>query len=125
MAEYTIINRNTYPAKLPERGAPTMRFDTRNGVVYFSRRACLLLDIHEHERIYVVQDKVDKTKYGIIKTGNDDGFKLRLQRCGLRFTAVGLTRRVVPLYGKQFGVTVQIGTEPKDGIFWIIPPSAR
>jgi hypothetical protein len=125
MSEYVIIGRKTYPAKLPERGAPTMRFDTRNGVVYFSRRACLLLDIHEHERIYVLQDKNDPTRFGIRKTENEDGFKLRLQRCGLRFTAAGLTRRVVPLYGKQFGVTVQIGTEEKDGAFWIIPPSAR
>jgi hypothetical protein len=123
--EYRVIDRKTYPAKLPDRGCPTVRFDCNNGVVYFSLRACILMELKEGDRVVALQDTRDPSVIGFKKTSDELGFKVRGKRAGLSFAAAGLTRQVTSIFGKKKGVTVQIGREKRDGAYWLISPSAR
>lgn len=123
MTEYEIIDRKTYPAKLPERGAPSVRFDRANGIVYFSLRACRLLGIQSGDRVQVLKNPRVPTEIGFQKTENENGFTVYGNRSGLSFAAAGLVRAVITIFGEPTRITLQIGTEKRDGAYWVIPKS--
>lgn len=122
-SDYQIIGRSTFPRERPEPSAPTVNFSAVTGVVYFSKAACSLLDLSTGDRVLIARDRRDPLKIGFFKTTDEEGLKVRAKRCGQCFTAARLVRNILPVFGTTSNKTVQLGTEPEDGIYWVLRSS--
>ena len=120
MAEYRVLDRASFPRERPEPLAPTVNFSAVTGVVYFSKRTCELLDLKTGDRLEVVQSADDPLVLGFRKTSNPMGFKVHGKKVGQCFAAAKLVRNVLLTFGRAGNTTVQLGTEPVDGIYWIL-----
>ena len=125
MSEYNVLNREAYPREMPEVGAPTVNFSPKTGVLYFSKGACELMDLKAGDRLEVLQDKSDTIMYGFRKTDNEAGFKIRPKRVGMCFAATKLVRDILLSFGKWKCTTVLIGSEVRDGAWWLITRSIK
>lgn len=125
MSKYEILNRETFPRRRPEPGAPTVNFSISTGVTYFSKTACQLMDLHAGDKIEILRTKDNPLVFGFRKTNSDLGFRLRPKKAGLCFTAMPVVSRLLTMMGMLAGTTVQLGREPIDGAYWAILRSAR
>lgn len=123
MSKYLVFNRDSFPRERPETHAPTVNFSASTGVIYFSLGACELMGLKSGDKIEFLQDPNDSLALGFRKTDSENGFKLRQKRCGQCFAAAKLVRRILLQFGRARNTTVQIGTEKKDGAYWIIKRS--
>lgn len=123
MSDYKILNRESYPREMPPKNAPTVNFSPKTGVVYFSKGACELMDLKPGDRLEVLQDPNDTIMYGFRKTDSEYGFQVRPKKVGLCFVAIKFVRDILLTFGRWEGTTLQIGTEKRDGAWWLITKS--
>lgn len=121
--EYTVFTRKEFPKEKFRKMTPTVRFSRRTGVVYFSKAAVEMMDLHDGDKVEVLQSQRDAQMLGFRKTSNPLGFELYDRRAGMGFAAHRLTYRILALFGTNIGFTVQLGTEPMEGAYWIITKS--
>ena len=123
---YRIFNKASYPGMSPDPMAPTIRFSigaNGAGLVRLNKKTAKVVGVQAGDRVELVQDRTDPYRIGIRKTDSPNGFRLRQRESSLAFSASVVTRRILLQFGHPAGTTVQIGTEPSDGIYWILRSS--
>lgn len=126
MTEYNVLTRRDFPEERAAHGAPTIHFDASTGRLYFSIGICDLMGLAPGDRIEVLQDTADPRLFGFRKTDSEDGFALRSREShkrGLCFVCAPLTRRILAAFGSFRNTTIQVGTMPKNGAYWVITRS--
>ena len=124
MSDYEILNRETFPRRRPEPGAPTVNFSISTGVVYFSKTSCDLMDLKAGDKVEILRQKDNPLHFGFRKTDSELGFKLRPKKAGQCFTAMPVVSRILTSMGSLATTTVQLGREPIEGAYWAILKSA-
>ena len=81
------------------------------------------MDLHDGDRVYMVQDAHDKQRFGIRKHYGREGFLIRKKDVGMRFASANLVGYVLNATGRLGKLVAQIGTEPEEGFYWILKGS--
>jgi len=118
--EYRVFDRTSFPRERPEPLAPTVNFSATTGVVYLSKGTCQLMALHAGDRLEIVQRGNDPLALGIRKTNNEMGFKIHQKKDGQCFAAARLVRNILLGFGRSESTTVQLASEPTNGIYWIM-----
>ena len=119
-SKYNVIDRLTFPREMPERTAATVNFSPVTGAVYFSKRACEIMGLHDGDKVVLLQGKDDALTLGFKVVKDDNGFKIHPKRVGQVFTSHKLVRMLLAQFGRSRPTTVQLATEPEDGVFWVL-----
>lgn len=118
--EYKVFDRASFPRERPEPLAPTVNFSVTTGVVYLSKGTCDLMGLREGDRLEIVQKGNDALSLGFRKTNNPMGFKVHGKKVGQCFAAARLVRNILLQFGRAENTTVQLATEPVNGIYWML-----
>lgn len=112
----------------PRMTAPLHTISCRDGRVAFNARSVQLMGLRVGDRLSYIEDPQHPRRWGFRKTDDVRGFLMKLDHAGIDvetvcITSKALTRHLSEKASMDCNFRAQIGTEPQDGVWWILEAS--